>query len=1045
MNKYTVLGMVGEGAYGVVLKCRHKATGDLVAIKKFKDSEDNEDVRRTTLRELKVLRQLKQENIVGLREAFRRRGKLYLVFEYVDRNMLELLETMPNGVSSDKVRSYIYQLVKAIGWCHSNDIIHRDIKPENLLISSNDTLKLCDFGFARSIASNTPVANYTEYVATRWYRSPELLLGAEYGKAVDIWSIGCILGELADGQPLFPGESEIDQLYVIQKIQGHLPPYQMHLFEMNPRFSGLKFPTVSEPQTLAKRYMSVINGVMLDLMQGMLALDPSQRITIDECIEHKCFHMERLLRKELPRPQSAYTTREIAEDSHKRNIKATKVSLFKTISEDELCDAAKKEKNVKDKRSSEVNKTVNKALLKENNVKDDTDRQIHQVSGMNATIKESFGKNGIQKHSQLQQMGNNVPLKQNTGKDDNQRQINQSDVNMAKSLGENGIQKQKEAYQQTIDNTDSPLHSKYLKSAKKKKSSHPDQIPMEVTNKKIHVEQQNDVFYGRKDMQQSYPEHLPGMEAKHENLPEHLRAAKDSSKLRNKSSRDETRKTPREKDLRNKENQEISQKKVLNIAPDILHMSQSNHERFGGLDKTTPDYIDNKSNHTRNDSKHKFESQLSMFLKQTRSNSPVYAHSEQHSKRSHSRLSRDYEQKRESGLKNIHGNASPTLDIRGTDRHTRSSVEKHPMSLTLETSIFGMKETNLSEMSQNEQMKITLREDRKMSVDNDNSDKTLKAVVSENFKKPRQNGFDRKKRSQGSAPLRLRLAHEYRPPHHELPLQNPENMKYRESKPSEHDSPTYAEKARHGLTSDMNNLTQKEIRDRNTYNDTSNDNHHRLAEVTGSSAHMSGFNRYSVIATDNKQRTLQRDSPTLKSQESLPYEDGQWREIKKKRKKKNQYLIKSESTDRLAIQKAVYGIREQKSLRKLTQTPDKNSISSSSICRDNRLQPLSTTKTLPQLHPFQTAPSHGSSQDNHGGQGLPHSVNRTSQGKHPLNRMDLEFQRLGAKTPSSISTASHESPVKLPHSDDTPRPLQPMKHTKNKRLPTGDVVKETAI
>ncbi|KAF7656049.1 hypothetical protein LDENG_00046860 [Lucifuga dentata] len=146
MNKFEVLGIVGEGAYGVVLKCRHKETNELVAIKKFKDSEENEEVKETTLRELKMLRTLKQDNIVELKEAFRRRGKLYLVFEYVERNMLELLEELPNGAPPDKVRSYIYQLIKAINWCHKNEIVHRDIKPENLLISSEDVLKLCDFG-----------------------------------------------------------------------------------------------------------------------------------------------------------------------------------------------------------------------------------------------------------------------------------------------------------------------------------------------------------------------------------------------------------------------------------------------------------------------------------------------------------------------------------------------------------------------------------------------------------------------------------------------------------------------------------------------------------------------------------------------------------------------------------------------------------------------------------------------------------------------------------------------------------------------------------
>ncbi|XP_060064230.1 cyclin-dependent kinase-like 5 [Ylistrum balloti] len=296
MNKYEILGVVGEGAYGVVLKCRHKESGEMVAVKKFKDSEENEDVKRTTLRELKMLRTLKQENIVELREAFRRKGKLYLVFEYVERNMLELLEEMPNGVPLEKVRSYTFQLCKAIQWCHSQDIIHRDIKPENLLISKQDTLKLCDFGFARSITGGL-VGVYTDYVATRWYRSPELLLGSAYGKSVDVWSIGCIMGELCDGQPLFPGESEIDQLYVIQKVMGQLPSEQMNMFFHNPRFSGLKFPSVTKPQTLQKRYQGVLSSVYLDFMENTLQLDPTDRFLIEECINHQVFQTEQLLNR----------------------------------------------------------------------------------------------------------------------------------------------------------------------------------------------------------------------------------------------------------------------------------------------------------------------------------------------------------------------------------------------------------------------------------------------------------------------------------------------------------------------------------------------------------------------------------------------------------------------------------------------------------------------------------------------------------------------------------------------------------------------------
>jgi len=135
------------------------------------------------------------------------------VFEYVDKNLLEVLEEHPAGLPAAAVRKYVWQLAKAIRWCHSNNIIHRDIKPENLLVNlppggvpgEVGKLKLCDFGFARSLPDSA--VSITDYVSTRWYRAPELLLGyTHYGKEVDMWAIGCIMGELVDGQPLFPGE-----------------------------------------------------------------------------------------------------------------------------------------------------------------------------------------------------------------------------------------------------------------------------------------------------------------------------------------------------------------------------------------------------------------------------------------------------------------------------------------------------------------------------------------------------------------------------------------------------------------------------------------------------------------------------------------------------------------------------------------------------------------------------------------------------------------------------------------------------------------------
>lgn len=168
-----------------------------------------------------------------------------MVFEYIEKNLLEILEENPNGLEQTDVRYYLYQVFKAIEYCHRNNVIHRDIKPENLLINPKKReLKICDFGFARVLNNKPSSGGLTDYVATRWYRAPELLLSNNYGKEVDIWAAGCILGEITDGEALFPGESEIDQLFCIQKILGKLTSNQQEEFNKNPRFIGLKFPDI---------------------------------------------------------------------------------------------------------------------------------------------------------------------------------------------------------------------------------------------------------------------------------------------------------------------------------------------------------------------------------------------------------------------------------------------------------------------------------------------------------------------------------------------------------------------------------------------------------------------------------------------------------------------------------------------------------------------------------------------------------------------------------------------------------------------------------
>ena len=305
-----------------MLKARNKETGDYVAIKKFKESEEDEAVRKTTIREVKVLRVLKHENIVQLKEAFRRQGKLYLVFEYVERNLLEVLEERPNGIDvmqnqPEHIQQYIYQLCKAIEFCHSQSIIHRDIKPENLLISKIHVLKLCDFGFARSYSAANLL---TDYVATRWYRAPELLVGSgNYSTSVDIWAIGCIMGELIDGQPLFPGESEIDQIYCIQRVMGSLIPEHKEAFMKNPHFLGLRFPDVAKFETLEKRYVGKVSKVALNFMKSLMCMDPGERLTAGEAVKHPYFDS---FREGSARPQTSSGMSKIG------NLYQNKISIY---------------------------------------------------------------------------------------------------------------------------------------------------------------------------------------------------------------------------------------------------------------------------------------------------------------------------------------------------------------------------------------------------------------------------------------------------------------------------------------------------------------------------------------------------------------------------------------------------------------------------------------------------------------------------------------------------------------------------------------------
>jgi len=327
MDKYETLGVVGEGSYGIVSKVIHKPTNRIVAIKKFIESEDDKNVRKIALREVRALKKLKHDNLVALLEVFRRKKRLYLVFEYVDRTVLDELERSPNGLSETFTCKIIYQVLLGVDYMHSLNFIHRDIKPENILISKSGVVKICDFGFARSLfrtestSSNTstiqtndknvnnnkPISakiQCTDYVATRWYRAPELLVGdLYYGQGVDIWAIGCLTAELSNSLPLFPGKSDLDQLHLIMSSCGELCQQHQVIFEKSSTFKKfLKIlPSYKIGSVPLERQLKTTSSDLIAFIKSCLKMDPNERRTCQQLLGVSgCFQRPVFQQKTLP-------------------------------------------------------------------------------------------------------------------------------------------------------------------------------------------------------------------------------------------------------------------------------------------------------------------------------------------------------------------------------------------------------------------------------------------------------------------------------------------------------------------------------------------------------------------------------------------------------------------------------------------------------------------------------------------------------------------------------------------------------------------------
>ncbi|KAL5988469.1 Cyclin-dependent kinase B2-1 [Asimina triloba] len=291
MEGYEKLEKVGEGTYGKVYKARERATGKIVALKKTRLHEDDEGVPPTTLREVSLLRMLSVDphvvRLLDLKQGQNKEGNtvLYLVFEFMDTDLKKYIRSLrdtPEKIPVKNVKILMYQLCKGVAFCHGHGVLHRDLKPHNLLMDQKTMmLKIADLGLSR--AFTVPIKKYTHEILTLWYRAPEILLGASrYSTPVDIWSVG---SELVTTQPLFPGDSELQQLLHIFRLLG--TPNE----EVWPGISQLpdwhEYPQW-QPQSLSSAVPN-LDSDGLDLLSKMLKYDPSKRISAKKAMEHPYF------------------------------------------------------------------------------------------------------------------------------------------------------------------------------------------------------------------------------------------------------------------------------------------------------------------------------------------------------------------------------------------------------------------------------------------------------------------------------------------------------------------------------------------------------------------------------------------------------------------------------------------------------------------------------------------------------------------------------------------------------------------------------------
>ena len=296
-KKYSVVKKLGQGSYGLVCSCRDTEKNILVAMKKVQNAFDDLIDARRIVREIKLLYFLNHPCIIKIVDVQKPKdisnfNDIYFATEYVDTDLHHVIYSK-QPLTDGHFQYFIYQLLAGVNYLHSANVIHRDLKPSNILVNKDCQIKICDFGLGRGLPQPGDMeeegSSLTEYVTTRWYRAPEIILcPSQYSKAMDIWSIGCIFAELMARCPIFRGENYLDQIKKINDILGSPSEEDMSFIYDSDARKFLNDLPKTEKISFQQIYKNA-NPLALDLLEKMLCFNPQKRINIQQCLEHPYF------------------------------------------------------------------------------------------------------------------------------------------------------------------------------------------------------------------------------------------------------------------------------------------------------------------------------------------------------------------------------------------------------------------------------------------------------------------------------------------------------------------------------------------------------------------------------------------------------------------------------------------------------------------------------------------------------------------------------------------------------------------------------------